>query len=164
MAVGEGERPRGENRLSAPHIGPERVILGSFSRKRPRRHVYMFSDSQAPWPRHSAAACGSSNGSAIAHGRLDPSFLLGEGLGDQGCPGMSCRTKRFTAFVLSYLNFIFYCTNSLVLYKIEKKKKQGKTTVHNVPKAFFTSSRMFFPACIYYKTHSIYAYLYIAHI
>ena len=62
-------------------LGPKRVILGSLGKSRHRGQVCLFSDSQAPWPRHPLAAYSSSNGSAIANGETTAQFPIWGGNG-----------------------------------------------------------------------------------
>lgn len=89
---GSEERGRGVT-TNSPHtrLGPKRVILGSFGRSRPRGHVCMFSNSQAPCRVTLLPPTVPLMVPPLLTGRPEPSFLFGEGLGDLGCLGRDAK-------------------------------------------------------------------------
>ena len=121
---GPGRRGRGVTTgFLHTRLGPKRIILGSLGKSRPLGQVCLFSDSQAPWPRHPSAAYSSSNGSAIANGETTAQLPIWGGKGRLRLSwkghkaALPHKQRHIFYFELFKLYFLKKNTNSPVLCK-----------------------------------------------
>lgn len=129
---GPGRRGRGVTTgFLHTRLGPKRVILGSLGKSRLRGQVCLFSDSQAPWPRHPSAAYSSSNGSAIANGETTAQLPIWGGKGRLRLSwkghkaALPHKQRHIFYFELFKLFFFLKNTNSPVLCNFLSKKKKS---------------------------------------
>lgn len=126
------ERPQGDYRLLHTRLGPKQVICLGHSAKAALAVRSLFSDSQAPWPRHPSAAYSSSNVPPLLTGRPQPSFLFGEGGRLQlswRSTEYPCHTNAPFHFILNYLNLFLKRTPTALFLQFFLVRKE---TVYNI--------------------------------